>query len=222
MKVCLFCKTRENHIICLYFQAGTYYPTCLHNKQLDQIVFISNPQKNGVPQKFDTEQLIQDWIKSNNTFAKAQFEQYGLHYLEAEKSHYAWTFNLNKQQLQTALTLEYFVPQIFYIKKTNSHLVQLLCIWPGHCPFVLPKVDFVHIIKTETANSQEGLISYDHLMKELGNKFEEKEGYHIIHMYNSIDLEDQFNALPIEMTLSSYGSRLSLEKIANIILEDLA
>lgn len=134
----------------------------------DLNLYIVNPQGEGTPQKYESGILENEWADTNLRFCKSQFKEFGLSYLELNKSNYSWEFCISRNELQNKLGGNYFVPEIFYIQKFNSRTVEIICVWPEHLPFVLPKVDYVLIQKKVKklfrTKEEQGLIKYDDLL----------------------------------------------------------
>ncbi|MFT5745288.1 MAG: hypothetical protein ACI9XO_003140 [Paraglaciecola sp.] len=71
--------------------------------------------------------------------------------------------------MQAETSEEFLVPSIYYLKKgRNKSIVETFCIWSESVPYVLPKVDFVLILKT---NEESGLIRYENILKTFGQSF---------------------------------------------------
>lgn len=190
----------------------------------DLNLFIVNPQGEEKPQKYGKGLLEKQWGESNLKLSKSNFKEWGLSYLEIEKSNYSWKFCLNRISLQKKLGENYFVPGIFYIKKKDSDVVETICVWPEHIPYVLPKVDFIYIQKNVQklfkTKKEEGLIKYSDLVSKLGKCFNEEEDYKIIHPYESRKISKKFNDLPLIGNIEQYGEGISVDKIVNTMGED--
>lgn len=183
-------------------------------------LFILNPQGEGEPKKYEVGTLEKEWADSNLRFSKANFEEFGLNYLEQEKSDYSWEFCFLRNELQTQLGDEYFVPGIFYVKKKDSEDVFTLSVWPEHIPFVLPKVDYIliqkKIKKFFKTKKEDGLIKYDNLTSRLGQFFEEKETYKIMHPENSIKASKIFNDLTLVGSFEDFVEGVTVDKFVNV------
>ena len=115
----------------------------------DLNLYILNPQGDGEPKEYESELLEKQWAESNLNFAKINFKEWGLNYLDLEKSNYSWEFSIKRTELQNKLGEEYFVPGIFYVKPKNENELKTLSVWPEHIPYVLPKVDFIIVQKVK-------------------------------------------------------------------------
>jgi hypothetical protein len=182
-------------------------------------LFVIAPQAEAEPIKYKKGELLKSWLKSNEKISKAYFKEWELLYLDLKKSNYSWKFCYNKNKLQEKLTEEYFVPNIFYVNKNRTDIVETLCIWPEHIPFVLPKVDFV-LIQRKTkklfrTKEESGFVKYETIIEELGEYFENENDYKIIHPKNGKKIKHLFNSIEFFSTLEKYGNGVSVDKIVN-------
>ena len=147
----------------------------------DLNLYIVNPQGDGEPKVYEIGVLGKQWAESNFNFAKINFDEWGLNYLNLVKSDYSWEFSNKRKELQKELGEEYFVPRIFYIKLKNENEVKTLSVWPEHIPYVLPKVDFIVVQKIKKKlfgkKKEEGIIKYSDIISRLGQYFIDEETY---------------------------------------------
>ncbi|WP_124981490.1 hypothetical protein [Nonlabens xiamenensis] len=183
-------------------------------------LYILNPQGIGEPTKYEKGVLEKEWAESNNRFSKSNFDELGLSYLELEKSNYSWEFCFRRNQLQSQLGDEYFVPRIYYVKKKDSTEVFTLSVWPEHIPFILPKVDYIliqkKIKKLLKTKKEDGLITYKDLTSRLGQFFEENETYKIMHPENSKKASKIFNDLNLIGSFEDFGEGVTVDKFVNV------
>lgn len=186
----------------------------------DLNLFILNPQGDAEPQKHAKGTLFNEWADTNSRFSKSNFEKFGLSYLEQEKSDYSWEFCFNRNKLQNKLGDNYFVPGIFYVKKNDSDEVVTLSVWPQNIPYVLPKVDYIlvqkKIRKLFRTKKEDGLIEYNDLISRLGQFFEEKDAYKIIHPENTPKSAKIFNNLPLIGSFNEFGEGVTVDKFVNV------
>ncbi len=186
----------------------------------DLNLYILNPQGDGEPKEYESGVLEKQWAESNLNFAKTNFEEWGLHYLDLDKSNYYWVFSNKRTELQNKLGEEYFVPGIFYIKLKNENEINTLSVWPEHIPYVLPKVDFVIVQKVKKKlfgkKKEEGIIKYSDLISNLGKYFIDEETYKIIHPENAYSISKEFNSLPLLGSFNDFGEGISVDKIVNV------
>lgn len=99
-------------------------------------------------------------------------------------------------------------------------MVETLCIWPEHIPFVLPRVDYILIQRTIKklfkTKEERGLIAYPELISRLEKYFVDEVHYKIIHPSESNKIAHLFNNLPLISSFAEYGEWISVEKIVNI------
>ena len=186
----------------------------------DLNLYILNPQGDGEPKEYESELLEKQWAESNLNFAKINFKEWGLNYLDLEKSNYSWEFSIKRTELQNKLGEEYFVPGIFYVKPKNENELKTLSVWPEHIPYVLPKVDFIIVQKVKRKlfgkKKEDGIIKYSDLISKLGKYFIEEDSYKIIHPENAYSISKEFNALPLLGSFNDFGVGISVDKIVNV------
>jgi len=186
----------------------------------DLKLYILNPQGENEPRIYENGVLEKQWAESNLNFAKTNFKEFGLNYLDLDKSTYSWEYSIRKNELQNELGDEYFVPSIFYIKPKNENRIVTLSVWPEHIPYVLPKVDFVLIQKVKRKffikKNEDGLMKYSDLISKLGKYFTDEERFKIIHPENAYSISKEFNALPLMGSLEEFGEGVSVDIVVNI------
>lgn len=186
----------------------------------DLNLYILNPQGEGEPKKYEFGILEKQWAESNLNFAKINFDEWGLNYLDLDKSNYSWEFSNKRNKLQNKLGEEYFVPGIFYIKSKNENEIKTLSVWPEHIPYVLPNVDFIVVQKVKKnffkKKKEEGIIKYSDLISRLGKYFIDEETYKIIHPENAYSISKEFNALSLLGSFKEFGEGISVDKIVNV------
>lgn len=183
-------------------------------------LYVLNPQGEAVPMKYKKGELQKDWENTNLKFSKSYFEETQLNFLDEEISNYSWQYCLIKDDLQEELGEEYFVPTIFYLKPHNSRDIKTLCVWTEGIPFVLPKTDYVAILKNYTKflfieKKEEGVVSYKTIIKNFGQSFEDKDLYKILHPDSANEILKDFNSLKLETTIEKLGEGVSVEKFVN-------
>ncbi|AUP81185.1 hypothetical protein [Flavivirga eckloniae] len=185
----------------------------------DLDLHILNPQGDPEPKKYENGILEKEWGESNLNFAKSNFKEWELSYLELNKSNYSWAFSKNRKSLQNALGDNYFVPGIFYIKKKNTNVVNTLAVWPEHIPYILPEVDYVlvqkKIKKLFRTKKEDGLIKYSELVSKLGSFFVDEKDYKIIHPENANKISKLFNELPLIGGFEDFGEGITVDKFVN-------
>ena len=114
----------------------------------------------------------------------------------------------------------YFVPGIFYVKRRDTGKVVTLAVWAEHIAFVLPEVDYIlvqkKIKKFFKSKKEDGLVEYKDLISQLGQFFEKKETYKIIHPENSVKSSQIFNNLQLIGSFGEFGKGITVDKIVNV------
>lgn len=182
--------------------------------------YIVNPQGDATPRRFEKGELQKEWEETNLRFAKSHFEEMELNFLDEKTSNYTWDYCSLKDDLQEELGEDYFVPTIFYIKPHNSREIKTLCVWTEGIPFVLPKTDYVAILKKYTKflflkQEEEGVVNYDTIIRNFGKYFEDKSLYKILHPEKAKVILKDFNALKLETTIRELGEGVTVEKFVN-------
>lgn len=187
-------------------------------------LYVLDPQAEGEPLKYQKGNLLKSWLTSNEKISKSYFKEWGLKYLELEKSNYSWDFCYSKNALQESLGEAYFVPNIFYINEKGTDSIKTLCVWPQHIPFVLPNVDFVliqrKIRKLFRTKDESGLVKYASIVEKLGGYFKNESNYKIIHPNNSEKIASIFNEIEIYSSIEEFGESVSIDKIVNFKMEE--
>lgn len=185
----------------------------------DLNLLIFNPQGDAIPKNYNKGAFEKEWIEANIRYAKNYFDDWGLNYLEENSSDYSWRHNLHRAELQNQYGNEYFVPKIFYVKKHDSRIVETLCVWPEHIPYILPKVDIVlvqkKIPKLFCSKKEEGLVRYSELIEQLGTYFLQEENYLVLNPNEADKISKTFNRLKVFGSFDTYGEGVSLDKFVN-------
>ena len=185
----------------------------------DLNLYIFNPQGEAIPKSYEKGSFEKEWKETNIKFAKTNFDEWGLNYLEENTSDTSWRHNLHRAELQNQYGNEYFVPKIFYVKKHDSHIVETLCVWPEHIPYILPKVDIVLVQKKISKffwrKKEEGLVRYSELIELLGEHFVQKEDYLLLAPSGAAKISKTFNRLKFFDSLDTYGEGISVDKFIN-------
>lgn len=186
---------------------------------LDLVVI--NPQGMGdeTPVRLSYKDIFENWSNINARHCSDYFEEYGLCYLDLDKSNRSWEFNHNRLALQDQLGDMTFVPGIFYIKKHETELVYTLSVWPEHISTIIPEVDYF-IIKKKIKKffgikESSGLIPYETIKNTFRDFISKDNGYEIISPSDSLKIGKQFNDLEYYCDLKDFGSGLTIDKIVN-------
>ncbi|SER48637.1 hypothetical protein [Pedobacter rhizosphaerae] len=178
----------------------------------DLNLYILNPQGEAIPRQYGKGILQTDWTAMNMSHAKTYFDEWGHNYLEPNQSDYSADYNRKKAEIQQQYGEEYFVPQIFYLKRHGSRLIETLCMWPEHVPYILPKIDIILTQKRISVlfwkKEEAGLIRCTDLIEQLGDLFSKLEGHLVLHPQEAQEIAKAFNKLKLFDTLSGYGESI--------------
>lgn len=186
---------------------------------LDLLVF--NPQASGVDslKKYSHKELFDNWSAINMRHSSDFYTEYGLCYLDLQKSDKSWEFNKNRIELQNKLGDETFVPGIFYFKEHKTGHISTLCVWPEHISTIIPDVDYFiiqkKIKKLFGKKESSGLVSYKIIKDTFKDFITKTNGYDIISPSNSMKIESLFNGLEYIGDFKELGEGISVDKIVN-------
>jgi len=176
------------------------------------------------PRKFPVGYFQEQWIRHNDGVTLDQFKELNFEYLPIDKSNYLWWFQTHRKPLQNSLTEDIFVPGYFVLKSKDDGELYTACVWPQHIPIVLPPVDFV-IVQKEYKKlfkkvEESGLVSYDSIIEQFGDQFEDFEyelpNLKVIRQANSDKIEKQFNSLKLGKTVGEFGNGVAFDSFVNV------
>jgi hypothetical protein len=193
----------------------------------DLDVYVLDPQDEtdpDNPRKFPQGYFQEQWIRHNDKVTLDQFNKLKFLFLPVEKSNYLWWFQMHREELQRSLTEDIFVPGYFVLKNKENEQLYTACVWPEHIPIILPPVDYliVHkkykkLFKTVEEN---GLVSYDTIISQFGEYFEDFEyslpDLKVIRQSNADQIENKFNALKLGKTVTDFGSGVAFDSFVNV------
>jgi hypothetical protein len=188
---------------------------------LDLFVIDTQSVDQDNPRKIPASEMLATWSKTNLAFSADKFDEFGFKYIPIEQSDDTWFYNFHKQSIQVRLGDGYYVPKVFLMKSKVGNKAITLTTWTEHIPTVIPPADYFLLNKqykkffrtvTET-----GLISYETLMKNFGNYFEDFnfKGCKIIHPHNAAKVKDIFNGIKFEYKAGDFCERMEMEKLVN-------
>ncbi|SDD64787.1 hypothetical protein SAMN04487894_111118 [Niabella drilacis] len=194
----------------------------------DLDLYVLNPQDENDPDspgKFPKGYLEEQWIRQNDSVTVERFRELDFQYLSPDKSNYLWGYQTHRETLQENLTEEdIFVPGYFVVRNKEDGALYTACVWPMHIPVILPPVDYLIIQKeyerlSETVK-ESGLVSYDTIIKEFGDRFEpfeyEVPNLKVIRQANADSIEKQFNALKLGKTIKEFGNGIAFDGFVNV------
>ncbi|WP_143019835.1 hypothetical protein [Niabella drilacis] len=169
--------------------------------------------------------MEEQWIRQNDSVTVERFRELDFQYLSPDKSNYLWGYQTHRETLQENLTEEdIFVPGYFVVRNKEDGALYTACVWPMHIPVILPPVDYLIIQKeyerlSETVK-ESGLVSYDTIIKEFGDRFEpfeyEVPNLKVIRQANADSIEKQFNALKLGKTIKEFGNGIAFDGFVNV------
>lgn len=176
------------------------------------------------PRKFPHGYFQEQWIRHNDKVTLDQFDELNFLFLPVEKSNYLWWFQTHREELQESLTEDIFVPGYFVLKNQENEQLYTACVWPEHIPIILPPVDYLIVQKKYKrlfkTVEESGLISYDTIISQFGEYFEDFEyslpDLKVIRQSNSDQIEKKFNALKLGRTVTDFGSGVAFDSFVNV------
>lgn len=190
-------------------------------------LLILNPQDEldpNNPRVFPSGYLQEQWQRHNDKLTVDHFEELNFEYLPLEKSNYLWWFQLHREQLQSDLTEDIFVPGYFVLKSKEDGILYTACVWPEHIPIILPPVDYL-IVKKKYKRlfktvEESGLVTYEFVMNQFGEQFEdfpsEIPKLKILRQANADRIGKQFNSMTLGRTLLEFGSGVAFDSFVNV------
>lgn len=176
------------------------------------------------PRNFPKGYFQNQWIKHNDKVTLAQYNELNFLFLPIEKSNYLWWFQTYREELQESLTEDIFVPRYFVLKSNEDEQLYTACVWPEHIAIILPPVDYLivqrkykRLFKTV---EESGLVSYDTIITQLGEYFEDFEDLlpdlKVIRQSNADQIEKKFNTLKLGKTITDFGSGVAFDSFVNV------
>lgn len=193
----------------------------------DLDLYILNPQDGeqpDFPTKFKKGALLDSWINSNDQVSKGPHDGFTLEYMPLDKSNYFWWYQLHKTELETLITEDIYIPNLFIIKSKEDNLLYTACAWTTHIPLILPRVDYVIVQKKHKklfrTVEESGIVSYDLIIEKLGQYFANFEfevpNLKILTQAEADKMEKEFNRLEIYKSISDFGSGVAKDSFVNV------
>jgi len=114
-------------------------------------LYVFNPQEfdktREVPLKWTTNELIEHWTDHNTQVSKQQFEELQLKYYPKDKSDKIWEYTSMINTLENDVNEDIYIPNIFMIMNQKSKNLFSYIVWNQSIPLILPKVDFIILVK---------------------------------------------------------------------------
>jgi len=121
-------------------------------RQFDLVVF--DPQTHGIGEgEYQPDGLISGWHHGNRFACSTLSDQSGdrnaIASLPSRRLAEIWSWNRNRQGLQTSIGESMFVPKVVFLRRNEGVLTAAA--WPDAIPAILPKVDLLLIPRQELA-----------------------------------------------------------------------
>ena len=194
-------------------------------EKLDLYVF--NPQefdeKRERPLKWTSVELIKHWTDHNAQVSKQQFKELELKYYPKDKSDKIWEYTSMIDTLENEMNEDIYIPNLFMIMNQKTKDVFSYVVWSQSIPLILPKVDFVILVKNFKKLFKKieeiGIVKYEDVVSKFANEFEkfdnEKVDCLILRQKNADRIRKQFNSFPIWESHKEFGPQIGLDNFVN-------
>jgi len=194
---------------------------------LELDLYVLNSQEGDeieMPKKFDSGYLQNQWIAHNDKLSADYFDELNFKFMPPLKSDAMWWYQLHRKEIEDSLTADIFVPGFFILNNKQDNQLYTACVWPNHIPIILPKVDYL-IIKKQYKRlfkhvEENGLISYETIVRELGDNFEDFEyesipNLKVLRQANADRMKHKFNSLKIYKSVEEFGTGVGKDGFVN-------
>jgi len=207
-----------------YFGKEIYPIICDFSDKLD--LYILNLQEfddsRQKPLKWQAKELIDHWTLHNALASKKHFEEFGLNFMEKEKTDYLWSYTSQIDKLETEIKEDIYIPNAFVIKNSDSSELHTFIVWSESIPLILPKVDFVVLVKKFKKlfkNVDEiGIVKYKDILEKFAPAFDvynSESKLLILTQVKSEKIKKDFNTYPIWRSLNNFSPQISLSGFVN-------
>jgi len=191
-------------------------------------VYILNSQEldetKQKPLHWEQSEILSQWLRHNEMVSQKQFEELGLSYYNKEKSDSVWNYTSIKDSLEEEILEDIFIPNISLIKKSLSGEVYSYVVWSQSIPLVLPKVDYVIILKEYKklfkTIEETGIINYQSIIEEFKDEFKPFDhptcaNLKILDQRSADSIRKRFNKLELEGEYHSFGNQIGKDGFVN-------
>jgi len=194
-------------------------------EKLDLYVF--NPQEfdetRERPLKWTPTELIEHWTNHNAQVSKQQFEELELKYYPKDKSDKIWEYTSMIDTLENEMDDDIYIPNLFMIMNQKTKDVFSYVVWSQSIPLILPKVDFVILVKNYKKLFKKieeiGIVKYEDIVSKFSNEFEKfdnKKADCLLLSQKSADrIKKEFNSFPIWQSHKEFGPQIGLDNFVN-------
>jgi hypothetical protein len=174
------------------------------------------------PLKWSAKELIEHWTEHNSIVSKKHGQEYELKYMDKEKSDYFWSYTSQIDRLGNDIKEDIYIPNPFVLQNKDSKELSTAIAWTQSIPLILPKVDFVIILKKYKKlfrNFEEsGMVKYQDILEKFASEFEVYDSENkllILRQSNADRIKKEFNALPIWKSHIDFGPSVGFDGFVN-------
>ncbi len=177
-----------------------------------------------VPTKWSGKELTLHWLEHNRLVCEQQFNELNLRFCKKDASDSAWWYSTFKSELEESLGEETYSPNVFFIQDQKSLEVFSYIVWPQHIPIVIPKVDYIIVMKEYKKLfkkiEETGILTYDEVISRFSKFFEPFEfdgnnGMLILSQANSDRIGKDFNSMKLNMSYENFGPQIAKDGFVN-------
>jgi hypothetical protein len=174
------------------------------------------------PLKWADSELIDHWTSHNAMVSKQQFNELELNYLDKAKSDYLWSYTSQIERLENEIKDDIYIPNAFVIKNKDTKELYTYIAWSQSIPLVLPKVDFIIILKKYKklfrTIKEIGIVRYQDILDRFVSDFEvfdAENGLLLLKQINADKIKNDFNAFPLWKSHKDFGPQIALDGFVN-------
>ncbi len=176
------------------------------------------------PLKWSAKELINHWTEHNSIASKKYAQEYELKFMDKEKSDFLWNYTSQIDKLEGEIKEDIYVPNPLVLQNQESKELFTAIAWTQSIPLILPKVDFVIILKKYKRlfkNVEEiGMVKYQDILEKFASEFEVYDSESkllILRQSNADRIKKKFNAFPIWKSHKDFGPQVGFDGFVNHI-----
>ncbi len=174
------------------------------------------------PLKWSAKELIEHWTEHNSNVSKIHGQEYELKFMDKEKSDYFWSYTSQIDKIKNDIKEDIYIPNPFVLQNQESKELFTAIAWVQSIPLVLPKVDYIIILKKYKKlfkNVEEiGMVKYQDILEKFTSEFEVYDSDNkllILRQSNADRIKKDFNAFPIWRSHKDFGSQIRFDGFVN-------
>lgn len=174
------------------------------------------------PLKWTDKELWEHWTLHNSIVSKQQFKELSLNFMDKEKSDKLWNYTRLIDKIEKDIKEDIYVPSAFVIQNKYTKELFTFIVWSESIPFILPKVDFVIILKKYKKLFKQieeiGLVKYQDILDKFAPEFEVYDSMNellILRQDKADKIKKDFNKFPIWKSHKEFGPQVSLGGFVN-------